>query len=490
VPGPVNSLSPRKQPAGKGNKKPTAKANNKPAGKAKNKGPGSIPSQDLRHTSVQTDVEFTFSKSQSDERIKTAKCEESVPDGYAKALVKVPALPLGHRYAHKLHIENELLCFLQNQTDTLGYDYVINICSDLYDSATIRKAKIVLFEVLQPKDTRLRLRRKEGKAKVDIADMIDLLLATELMNMPIFVARDLSNLPPLSTDNCDMSALLHDLESVKCQIRQLTESQRDIVKVVQAADWWKTEPATHRTSHTTTTASPVDNTTPSLHIQPLQQSSILQEKQSADDSDHDADDSIDNMQQADDQADLVGSISEAAVEDETSNALITAAPPSYKQVASRVFSNTKLSKSKHSPLPHGNKPITVAPRDDRQQYPGQAGHQSGQKPYHNQVVVGTSSQTTLRSSRHIEANQTGNNGSSSICTGISVTRLASGTISKTMEAHIRNAAGLNLKAEQLRTRFEGYSSFHVCANANERSYLLNPDIWPRQTMLKPFFERQ
>ena len=76
--------------------------------------------------------------------------------------------------------------------------------------------------------------------------MLGLLLATELIDMPLFVARNLANLTPLSADNCDMNTILQELDSMKCHVQHLTDSQSDNVIFLKAANLFEKEATVYK----------------------------------------------------------------------------------------------------------------------------------------------------------------------------------------------------------------------------------------------------
>ena len=56
-------------------------------------------------------------------------------------------------------------------------------------------------------------------------DILNVFLGLTLEDIPLFVANNLHNLPPLSMDNFDMSRLIRDMESIKLQMKVLQEAQ-------------------------------------------------------------------------------------------------------------------------------------------------------------------------------------------------------------------------------------------------------------------------
>ena len=73
------------------------------------------------------------------------------------------------------------------------------------------------------------------------------------------------------------------------------------------------------------------------------------------------------------------------------------------------------------------------------------------------------------------------------CTGLFVTRLHAKTKEAELEKYIWLNSGYNIKAEQLQTRYNTYSSFGIRADKKLRDALMDPDIWPPKSMVKYFF---
>jgi hypothetical protein len=74
------------------------------------------------------------------------------------------------------------------------------------------------------------------------------------------------------------------------------------------------------------------------------------------------------------------------------------------------------------------------------------------------------------------------------CTGLFVTRLQKRIKSEQLERQVYLASGYNFKAEKLETKHDSYSSFFVRADRSLRDALMDPDIWPTDSMVRLFFE--
>ena len=78
-------------------------------------------------------------------------------------------------------------------------------------------------------------RRGDKRAKSDMSDIFKVLLEVDHKDMPVFVAHNLLDLPPLTADNYDSLKLLQDMEAIKEQISPLTTSQKEVVQLVHTS---------------------------------------------------------------------------------------------------------------------------------------------------------------------------------------------------------------------------------------------------------------
>ena len=63
-------------------------------------------------------------------------------------------------------------------------------------------------------------------------DMCKLLLGSELVQVPTYVAKNLSNLPSLANDGIDISKLLHEIKEIKVVISLLSANQSSLAEFV------------------------------------------------------------------------------------------------------------------------------------------------------------------------------------------------------------------------------------------------------------------
>jgi hypothetical protein len=75
-------------------------------------------------------------------------------------------------------------------------------------------------------------RRGDKAATQDIKDMLKVFLEAG-EDIPRFVAADLSNLPPLSLANSDSLHLRREIESMKADIKTLTDCQSNMIGLIK-----------------------------------------------------------------------------------------------------------------------------------------------------------------------------------------------------------------------------------------------------------------
>ena len=140
-------------------------------------------------------------------------------------------------------IVDERLCFMQNKIDVLPPQTIADLCVTTFDDTAIEKSKKRLFDLCAD-ETTSRFRRRQGpkKSAVNIDDMIRL-LQEKGTDVPVFVARDLSRLPPITFDSVDVSSLLHSIRRAQLEIDQLKacvggqrDATVDLTDVVKAVD--------------------------------------------------------------------------------------------------------------------------------------------------------------------------------------------------------------------------------------------------------------
>ena len=139
-------------------------------------------------------------------------------------------------------IVNEVLCFLTNKIDVTPFSLLTKLCYDFYDESTLEAAKNVFFDAIagnqstQTSNKKLRKIKRRGNSKKqhDVEDIINALLETQPHSAPMFVARDLSQLPPIGLHNFDLCSLLKKVDDLNAKFALLEDVQRNTIEVISS----------------------------------------------------------------------------------------------------------------------------------------------------------------------------------------------------------------------------------------------------------------
>lgn len=118
---------------------------------------------------------------------------------------------------------DELLSYIQNKISVMDEITLVRICKTSFSSEEIQKSKSLLFDSLAT-DVRKISRKRQGKEVRDLEDIINLFKITDPNDIPIFVARQLEKLPPITFDHLDCTKLLKDLLLLKEEIELVKTS--------------------------------------------------------------------------------------------------------------------------------------------------------------------------------------------------------------------------------------------------------------------------
>ena len=125
---------------------------------------------------------------------------------------------------------NELLCFISNKMDVMTQNLLVKLCTDFYGKGVIDNAKKLVYAKCNALNLDIALPRfvKRQGPKKKQSDVLDIIgLCHEVgSKLPVFVARDLSNLPPVSANSFDVASLMRDIEDMKLQLLGLADMSR------------------------------------------------------------------------------------------------------------------------------------------------------------------------------------------------------------------------------------------------------------------------
>lgn len=142
-------------------------------------------------------------------------------------------------------VVDELLSYVQNKISVASKDTIVKLCLTSFTSDEIRSSKTLLFDALP--DHKQKIKRKgEGKAERDLNDIIDVIRKVDSDVLPVFVARQLEKLPPLTLDHIDCTKLLKDLRRLQDEVNTVKSTYatiKDVETVKKEVQDMKVAPA-------------------------------------------------------------------------------------------------------------------------------------------------------------------------------------------------------------------------------------------------------
>lgn len=115
---------------------------------------------------------------------------------------------------------NELLSFVADKIKVMDQESIVLICKQHFTTAEIVRAKTILYETV-PTDKRMVNRRADQKNQRDMEDIVSLIKDADPSAVPVYVARELTRLPPVTFDHVDVTRLLKDIVLLKSNFEQI-----------------------------------------------------------------------------------------------------------------------------------------------------------------------------------------------------------------------------------------------------------------------------
>ena len=410
---------------------------------------------------------------------------------------------------------NELLCFVSNKMDIMTEELLVKLCADFYGKHVIEAAKRLLFDLCRSVRVDIDLPRqvrRQGPKKKN-ADLIDTIRLCHEMgsDLPVFVARDLASLPPISADCFDVSSLLRDMENIKLELRALGDMSKIAADLSSAVNTMKE--MTH-VMHVNTTIHPpgVTDTTPPTES--LSSTADANRMSPCDIS----------VGLTDDGPMLVGNDSRPTTRDSTStepsctrvaetiedltvettsdndaslHCLPDAATNNETTMASTSQTPARVVKTRRNGEPN-DKPVTTRTlaqvvstmRDDATESDGfervtrrrtrdDRPRADKDKPAH---IIG--SRPADAGNGLCAAVRHGHGGNRS--GGLFVSRLSPNTSASTVRRHIKDSCGVDVKCMSIKTKYDSYCSFRVDCDESCMKRLLQPSMWPVGILVRSF----
>lgn len=129
---------------------------------------------------------------------------------------------------------NEVLAYVQNKIDIVTNVFLVQMCMSGFSEKDIEEAKCLLFESLSAKKI---TRTGAEKCKRNVNDIISLMRKTEPDVMPIFVAKQLEKLPPVTFDSADVTCVLKEIRATQKELKTIQEQLLNVEQYVTKEDF-------------------------------------------------------------------------------------------------------------------------------------------------------------------------------------------------------------------------------------------------------------
>ena len=321
-------------------------------------------------------------------------------------------------------IVNELLCFVTNKIDSLPFESITQLCMGSFEDMEIEQAKATLFSSCK-EETKMRKRHGANKTKNNLVDILQF-VKDRGENLPIFTARNLSKLPPISADNVEISMLLNSISSTKAELEQMKMLMKSRDQLVQTlAD--SAASMNHRvTTLEQTRKGNTENSYAAKLMTPIPQDKNI---------------------------DIANQRKQNPIEN------VTFVPLQN--------TTTELRRPPHDK----NKSIEVP----------SSNWETVQRKRKKPGVVGTSNTTTFKTVKKSVRPKFAN---------VFATRFDPSTTVAELKAYLDVALDVDAKVEKIETKFDTYASFHITCECTEPIKFMDEKLWPEDIYVRWWREKK
>ena len=401
------------------------------------------------------------------------------------------------------------------------------------DNAVSQAKSILLDNVVIPEDDDKKRNRKGLNKKLNtMKDILNLFLVMTLEDLPLFVASDLSNLPPLSMDNFDMSSVVREMEIIKNQMRIMQEVQETSLKDhaalcddksrehhedhdEQSSVGQSPAPSTGATPlrqspHTPEMSPPAVDDTMRTPIQPrridddggtdedillltqlqgripFSPNRISQQRSAAERQPTTPADADRHRHRSRERHMSINRERERRDIDMTHNSHRDEDRRGSHMAHNRHVDENRYTFTEHrgwpnyrddrynrnNPRDRSNRRINMHTRHD---------NKKENRSARNTVITGTSNSRTLTAATPRNTQQ-----KDYYYLLLFISRLLRHTRATDVVSYIRNEANLNLRCDPVPTKYDSYRSYYIHAHPRHHGLLLKPGMWPKNVIVRPY----
>ena len=122
------------------------------------------------------------------------------------------------------NVRCEVLCFIQQKCGLISFDHLTKICADFFKLEEIISARNLIGKFTKK---RVTMRQGPDISRTTVEDLLKICLDAR-NKLPTFFAVDLSRLPPVDIEHCDVSAILRELQVLRSEVRELVKLRCEI----------------------------------------------------------------------------------------------------------------------------------------------------------------------------------------------------------------------------------------------------------------------
>jgi len=113
---------------------------------------------------------------------------------------------------------------MSQKRNVMTVDDIVKICGDFYTEDEIISARMLLEQSLPD---RLPRRQEQHKCCMTLVDLLKILNDPNLA-LPMYFASDISRLPSVSANHCDVSAILAELQQLRGDVRSFCHLSEEV----------------------------------------------------------------------------------------------------------------------------------------------------------------------------------------------------------------------------------------------------------------------
>ena len=385
---------------------------------------------------------------------------------------------------------NELLCFVACKSRIMPNPQISKLCCDFYSNSAIQEAKdMLLSSTSLPEFDKRKTRRKTRIAETNMQDIITIFYEMKPREMPVFVAKNVNNLPPLSMNNFDMAHIIEEMSNIKCKMSILQEAQEKSLAVHAAL--CNDVPERAHFDEAPPTSS--DGAMPEVFqlqqevIDDTPKSPVVVFNITGNSTEHGMDGNDEDLVNLARIQDGIPPVVHHRPPSTPTRSHLSDVPPlspndsimsntSYASLVRNGQLNTQSGHDRRNIRPTHNQ------RNRRKQ---NTVTRNGNNRRDDDVITGSGNNFDICASDHQRRRF---DPKYKECIGVFVSRLQRNTRAVDVERHVSRVCGLRLKCEPVPTKFETYNSYRIRASARDRDTLLNSNKWPRNVIVKEYYK--